>query len=210
MAAKRKAEPNSNRITRFLHVIEWLGNALPHPVTLFALFAASVVVFSGILAYFDVAVVDPRPAGAKGRADNGLIEVVSLMNAEGLRMIVLNLVRNFVEFAPLGTVLVALLGVGVAERSGWLTAVIRGMVLKAPPKLVTVIIVFAGVLSNTASEMGYVVLVPLAAVVFYSLGRHPLAGLAAAPEVVPLEAAQVFRARNQKFACFANIEVPLA
>jgi aminobenzoyl-glutamate transport protein len=60
-------------------------------------------------------------------------------------MIVLNLVRNFVEFAPLGTVLVALLGVGVAERSGWLTAVIRGVVLQAPPKLVTVIIVFAGV-----------------------------------------------------------------
>ncbi len=186
MAAKRKAEPNSNRITRFLHVVEWLGNALPHPVTLFALFAASVVVFSGILAYFDVAVVDPRPAGAKGRADNGLIEVVSLMNAEGLRMIVLNLVRNFVEFAPLGTVLVALLGVGVAERSGWLTAVIRGMVLKAPPKLVTVIIVFAGVLSNTASEMGYVVLVPLAAVVFYSLGRHPLAGLLQAESIVKI------------------------
>ena len=180
MPENPKAKPSSNRITRFLHVVEWLGNALPHPVTLFALFAAGVVVLSGILGYFDVAVVDPRPEGAKGRADNGLIEVVSLMNAEGLRMIVLNLVRNFVEFAPLGTVLVALLGVGVAQQSGWLTAVIRGMVLKAPPSLVTVIIVFSGVLSNTASEMGYVVLVPLAAVVFYSLGRHPLAGLAAA------------------------------
>jgi aminobenzoyl-glutamate transport protein len=167
-------------MTRFLHVVEWLGNALPHPVTLFAMFAAGVVVLSGILGYFEVAVVDPRPEGAKGRADNGMIEVVSLLNADGLRMIVLNLVRNFVEFAPLGTVLVALLGVGVAERSGWLTALIRGMVLNAPPSLVTVIIVFSGVLSNTASEMGYVVLVPLAAVVFYSLGRHPLAGLAAA------------------------------
>lgn len=172
--------PDDSRITRFLHVVEWLGNALPHPVTLFALCAVGVVVLSGILGFFDVAVIDPRPAGAKGRAENGLIEVVSLMNADGLRMIVLNLVRNFVEFAPLGTVLVALLGVGVAERSGWLTAVIRGMVLNAHPKLVTVIIVLAGVLSNTASEMGYVVLVPLAAVVFYSLGRHPLAGLAAA------------------------------
>ena len=174
-----QAESRS-RITRFLKVVEWLGNALPHPVTLFALFAGGVVVLSGILSYFDVAVIDPRPAGAKGRADNGMIEVVSLMNADGLRLIVLNLVNNFVTFAPLGTVLVALLGVGVAERSGWLTAVIRGMVLKAPPSLVTVIIVLAGVLSNTASEMGYVVLVPLAAVVFYSLGRHPLAGLAAA------------------------------
>lgn len=157
-----------------------MGNALPHPVTLFALFAAGVVLLSGVLSYFEVAVIDPRPEGAKGRADNGMIEVVSLLNAEGLRLIVLNLVKNFVEFAPLGTVLVAMLGVGVAERSGWLTAVIRGMVLNASPRLVTVIIVFAGVLSNTASEMGYVVLVPLAAIVFYSLGRHPLAGLAAA------------------------------
>ena len=180
MSKKPAAQPNETRITRFLHVVEWLGNALPHPVTLFALFAAGVVVLSGILGYFELSVVDPRPEGARGRADNGLIEVVSLMNAEGLRMIIMNLVRNFVEFAPLGTVLVALLGVGVAERSGWLTAVIRGMVINAPPSLVTVIIVLAGVLSNTASEMGYVVLVPLAAVVFYSLGRHPLAGLAAA------------------------------
>jgi aminobenzoyl-glutamate transport protein len=180
MTDKPVATARESRITRFLHVVEWLGNALPHPVTLFALFAAGVVVLSGILGFFEVSVIDPRPEGAKGRADNGLIEVVSLLNAEGLRMIILNLVRNFVEFAPLGTVLVALLGVGVAEQSGWLTALIRGMVLNAPPSLVTVIVVFSGVLSNTASEMGYVVLVPLAAVVFYSLGRHPLAGLAAA------------------------------
>ena len=180
MPPRPVARPDKNRMTRFLHVVEWLGNALPHPVTLFALFSVGVVLLSGILGYFDVAVVDPRPEGAKGRAENGMIAVVSLMNADGLRMIVLNLVRNFVEFAPLGTVLVALLGVGVAERSGWLTALIRGMVLNAPPSLVTVIIVFSGILSNTASEMGYVVLVPLAAVVFYSLGRHPLAGLAAA------------------------------
>ena len=145
MPPRPLARPDQNRMTRFLHVVEWLGNALPHPVTLFAMFAAGVVVLSGILGYFEVAVVDPRPEGAKGRADNGMIEVVSLLNADGLRMIVLNLVRNFVEFAPLGTVLVALLGVGVAERSGWLTALIRGMVLNAPPSLVTVIIVFSGI-----------------------------------------------------------------
>ena len=81
---KTKDQPNGSRITRFLHVVEWLGNALPHPVTLFALFALGVVVLSGILGYFDVSVIDPRPEGAKGRADNGLIEVVSLMNADGL------------------------------------------------------------------------------------------------------------------------------
>ena len=149
-ARPQQAPERRNAFTRFLDIVEWLGNFLPHPVTLFALFAAAVVVLSGVLGYFDVAVVDPRPEGARGRAPNGMIEVVSLLNAEGLRRILLNLVRNFVEFAPLGTVLVALLGVGVAERSGWLTAVIRGMVLRAPPSLVTVIIVFAGVVSNTA------------------------------------------------------------
>lgn len=169
----------SNRMTRFLRVVEALGNALPHPVTLFALFAIGVILLSGVLGWLDVSVPDPRPVGATGRADNGQIEVISLMNADGVRLIVLNLVTNFTGFVPLGTVLVALLGVGVAERSGLLTAVIRSIVLKASPRTVTVAIVFAGVLSNTASEMGYVVLVPLAAIVYMSLGRHPLAGLAA-------------------------------
>ena len=168
------------RIARFLRVVEWLGNALPHPVTLFALFAFSVVLLSGALGMIGLAVEDPRPEGAAGRAADGMIRVVSLMNAAGLRLIVQNLVTNFTSFVPLGTVLVAMLGVGVAERSGLLTAVIRAMVLKAKARTVTVTIVLAGVLSNTASEMGYVVLVPLAAMVFYSLGRHPLAGLAAA------------------------------
>ena len=176
-----RRDPGSDgRITRLLHVVEWLGNALPHPVTLFALFSIAIVLVSGLLGALDVAVADPRPEGARGRAPNGMIEVVSLMSADGFRRIVLNLVRNFTSFAPLGTVLVALLGVGVAERSGLLSALIRAMVLNARPQVVTVVIVFAGVISNTASEMGYVVLVPLAAVVFYSLGRHPLAGLAAA------------------------------
>lgn len=166
--------------TRFLDIVEWLGNLLPHPVTLFALFALAVVLLSGLLGALDVSVPDPRPEGAAGRAADGMIRVVSLMNAEGLRMIVQNLVTNFTGFVPLGTVLVALLGVGVAEHSGLLGAAIRAMVLKAEKNVVTVAVVFAGVLSNTASEMGYVVLIPLAAVIFHSFGRHPLAGLAAA------------------------------
>ena len=92
----------------------------------------------------------------------------------------MGLVTNFTSFAPLGTVLVALLGVGVAERSGLLGAAIRAMVFGAPRNLLTAVVVFAAVVSNTASEMGYVVLIPLAAVVFHSVGRNPLAGLAAA------------------------------
>lgn len=198
--------------TRFLDVVEWLGNLLPHPVTLFAMFAGGVVLLSGLAGWLDWSAVDPRPEGASGRAPDGIITSISLLNGAGLRRIVENLVTNFTGFVPLGTVLVALLGVGVAEASGLISAAIRGLVLKAasfrpyvpgksdgsffprvyrqllkvvnflltPKILVTITIVFAGVVSNTASEMGYVVLVPLAAVVFLALGRHPLAGMAAA------------------------------
>lgn len=216
-------QPTEKRtaFTRFLDAVEWLGNLLPHPVTLFALFAFGIVVVSGLAGYFEWSAIDPRPEGARGRAPEGIITAISLMNGDGLRRIVENLVTNFTSFVPLGTVLVALLGVGVAEHSGLISAGIRGLVLKAasfspsylqkenypnlssnflgkailnlvilfqrfanfilaPKILVTVTIVFAAVISNTASEMGYVVLIPLAAVVFYSLGRHPLAGLAAA------------------------------
>jgi aminobenzoyl-glutamate transport protein len=159
--------------TRFLDTVEYLGNLLPHPITLFALFAIAIVIGSGIASYFGVSANDPRPGG-------GVIEVVNLLNAEGLQRIVTGLVTNFTGFTPLGTVLVALLGVGIAERSGMLAAMMRGLVMNAPPRLVTVAVVFAGVISNTAAELGYVVLVPLAAMIFHSLGRHPLAGLAAA------------------------------
>jgi len=200
-------EESRGWFTRFLDLVEWLGNLLPHPVTLFAIFAASVVLLSGVAEWLEWSAQDPRPPGAPGRAADGIIEPISLLNGEGLRQIVENLVSNFTSFAPLGVVLVALLGVGVAEKSGLIGACIRGLVLKAasfrpghiakgsglrglwagitrfirqPKSLVTITICFAAVISNTASEMGYVVLVPLAAVIFHSMGRHPLAGLACA------------------------------
>jgi len=164
----------SGPIARFLAIVEWLGNTLPHPVTLFALFAVFAVVLSAALAWIGVSVNDPRP-GNEGE----VFEVQSLLDAEGVRWMFSSLVTNFTGFTPLGTVLVALLGVGVAERSGLLTAAVRAMVLGAPKQRVTIVVVFAGVLSNTASEMGYVVLIPLAMAIFHSLGRHPFAGLAA-------------------------------
>lgn len=171
---------NSGWFNRFLSTVEWLGNLLPHPVTLFAMFATAIVLLSGVLGYMDVSVVDPRPEGAAGRAADGMIRVVSLLNAEGLQRIVTGLVTNFTGFAPLGTVLVAMLGVAVAEHSGMLSTAMRALVMGASKRMVTVTIVFAAIVSNTASELGYVVLIPLAAMIFHSLGRHPLAGLAAA------------------------------
>ena len=166
--------------TRFLDGVEWLGNLLPHPVTLFAYLAVFIVLLSGFFGWIGLAVEDPRPAGSPGVAEDGMIRVVSLLDADGFRRIWTSLVTNFTGFAPLGVVLVAMLGVGVAERSGLLSAAVRAMVLSAPRHVVTVAIVFAGIVSNTASEVGYVVLVPLAGAIFYALGRHPLAGMAAA------------------------------
>lgn len=180
-SSERQASPaNRTAFTRFLDAVEWLGNLLPHPITLFALFAVGVVLLSGVASYFGLAVADPRPLGAAGRDPDGVIEVFNLFSADGLRLIVTSLVKNFTGFAPLGTVLVALLGVGIAEHSGLLSAAVRGLVLQASRRTVTVIVVFAGIMSNTAAELGYVVLIPLAAMIFHSLGRHPLAGLAAA------------------------------
>lgn len=162
-------------IARFLTFVEWLGNLLPHPVTLFALFALGIIVISAITSALGVSVADPRPGN-----EGILITTNSLLAPEGIRWLFQNIVPNFSGFTPLGTVLVALLGVGVAERSGLLTAIIRGAILWAPPQFVTLVVVFAAVVSNTASEMGYVVIIPLAMAIFHALGRHPLAGMAAA------------------------------
>ncbi|MCC5931268.1 MAG: AbgT family transporter [Cyclobacteriaceae bacterium] len=159
-------------INRFLSIVEKIGNLLPHPATLFAGFAIFVVFLSGFLSLFNLTVQHP------GTGEN--IEVVNLISAHGLHLILTKMITNFTNFAPLGTVLVALLGIGIAEGSGLIGAALRLVVLKSPPKLLTLVLVFSGVLSNTASEVGYVLLVPLAAMIFLAAGRHPLAGLAAA------------------------------
>jgi aminobenzoyl-glutamate transport protein len=166
------SQTKRSKIDKFLNVVEKIGNLLPHPATLFAGFALLVVIMSGIVSLFDLSVTHP------GTGEQ--IEPVNLISAHGLHLILTKMIVNFTSFAPLGTVLVSLLGIGIAEGSGLIGAVLRMIVLKSPKKLLTVVIVFAGVISNTASEVGYVLLVPLAAVIFLAAGRHPFAGLAAA------------------------------
>ncbi len=158
---------------RFLNMIEKTGNRLPHPVTLFAGLALLVVIISGIVSYFGVSVEHP------GNADE-IIEVKSLLNGEGIKYIFTEMTNNFVTFAPLGVVLVTMLGIGLAEGTGLISAVLRGFVLSIPKRMITFGLVFAGVMSSVASDAGYVVLPPLGAVIFAAIGRHPLAGLAAA------------------------------
>ncbi len=168
-----EAPAAKRRLTdRFLDLVERVGNALPDPTSLFALSALAVIVLSGIAAQFDLSVAHPTTGE--------IIHPVSLLSVEGLHRILTQLVTNFTSFAPLGTVLVALIGIGVAEVSGLIGAVMRLLVLKSPRALLTPVVVFCGVLSNAASEVGYVLLVPLAALIFKAAGRHPVLGLAAA------------------------------
>ncbi len=174
MSNDAQANQNSGagRFERFLAIVEKGGNALPHPATLFALFALGVVILSGIAAQFDLEVQHP--------STKEMIKPVSLMTVAGITRMIEEMVTNFTGFAPLGVVLVAMLGIGVAESSGLVGSALRLLVVSAPKRLLTFVIVFAGVLSNTASEVGYVLLVPLGAIIFLAAGRHPLAGLAAA------------------------------
>lgn len=163
----RKRRP----LQRFLTSIEVIGNKLPHPATLFALLAVLVVLLSWLLASLQVTVEDP--------VEGGQIEIFNLLSAEGIQWLFTSAVDNFLGFAPLGVVLVTMLGIGMAEQTGLIGALLRGFILSVPRSLVTMGIVFAGVMSSVASDAGYVVIPPLAAILFVAMGRHPLAGIAA-------------------------------
>jgi aminobenzoyl-glutamate transport protein len=167
-----EAPASDSFVNRFLGFIEKAGNILPHPSTLFVILAVLVLVLSAIAAGLGVSVEHP---GTKE-----VVRAVSLLNVAGLHRILTSLVTNFTGFAPLGVVLVAMLGIAVAEGSGLISAALRAIVLSAPRRLLTVVVVFAGVMSHIASDVGYVVVIPLGAMIFLAVGRHPLAGLAAA------------------------------
>ncbi len=159
-------------VLRSLDAVERAGNRLPQPVTLFAMLVGLVIIASVVAAAFGVSAVHPG-TGQEIRA-------VSLLEGAQLQRIFTQMVKTFTDFPPLGLVLVVMLGIGVAERSGLISASLRAFVGSIPPKLITVSVVTAGMLSSIAVDAGYVVLIPLGAVIFYGLGRHPLAGLAAA------------------------------
>jgi aminobenzoyl-glutamate transport protein len=156
---------------RILNAVERAGNVFPNPAILFVILAAVVVVASAIVSTANITVTHP--------ATGETIKSVNLLSVDGLHRILTSMVTNFTGFAPLGTVLVALLGIAVAEASGLISAVLRLLVLSSPKKLLTAVVVFAGVMSHTASDIGYVLLIPLSAMIFLAVGRNPLVGLGA-------------------------------
>ncbi|MEE4291918.1 MAG: AbgT family transporter [Cycloclasticus sp.] len=158
-------------IQRGLLRIEAWGNKLPHPTMLFIYLCGLVIGLSWLGHYLGLMAVNP--------VNGEQVNVVSLVNVTGLHLILGKMVSNFMSFAPVGPVLVVMLGLGIAERSGLIQTALRLLVIQAPDKFLTFIVVFAGVMSSIAVDSGYVVMIPMAGLIFLAAGRHPLAGIAA-------------------------------
>src|SRR5262249_39212714 len=172
--------PQKTTLQKLLDVVERVGNKVPHPAVLFFLLIALVVVLSHVFYLLGTSVSHQRINPQTHQTEAVTTAVASLLSADGIRFIFTSVVPNFINFGPVGMIMVAMIGIGLAERSGLIQALIRKIVIVAPGKAMTAIIVTLGVLSSIASDAGYLVLIPLGAAAFRSLGRHPLAGLAAA------------------------------
>lgn len=157
---------------RFLDVIERAGNRLPDPVTLFLVLVLLVMVVSWLAALLGAAVVHPGTGQT--------IEAVNLFSAENVRRLFVEMPQTFAAFPPLGMVLLVMIGIGVADKTGLIATALKAFVSNVPGSLLTASVIFAGLMSSLAVDAGYVVVIPLGAVLFHGAGRHPIAGLAAA------------------------------
>lgn len=156
---------------RFLDVIERVGNKLPDPFMLFVGLAVIIIILSFIASSLGASVTHP------GTGEE--MPINNLLSGSGLEFMLTSMLENFTGFAPLGLVLSMMLGIGLAEKVGLLDYAIRKTILKSPPFLLTYTVVFVGIMGNLASDAATVIIPPLGALVFYKVGRHPLAGLAA-------------------------------
>ena len=159
-------------LQRILHKVEVWGNKLPDPAALFILLLAIVWVLSWALSGIDFNVIDPRSGQA--------LFINNQLSGSAMTQFFSVMVTNFSHFHPVGVVLVAMLGIGVAEYSGFINAGLRALMAVTAKWLLTPMVVMVGIVSHTAVDAGYVLVIPLGGVIFYAAGRHPLAGIAAA------------------------------
>jgi aminobenzoyl-glutamate transport protein len=159
-------------LDRALNAIERVGNRLPDPAALFLILLIAVWVVSALLAGMTFTEIDPRTKAP--------IEVRNLLSGPAVATFLSTMVTTFTSFHPLGVVLVALLGVGVAEHTGFINAGLKAMLNVTSAKLLTPMLILVAVVSHTAADAGYVLVIPLGGVIFYAAGRHPIAGIAAA------------------------------
>ena len=165
--AKQSAAPGG-----FLGTVERVGNKLPDPAVLFIALLFIVWVLSWLLSYVTFNVVDPRSSEA--------LVINNLLSGSALTEFMSVMVTNFSHFHPVGVVLVAMLGIGVAEATGFINTGLRALLNVTSDRFLTPMVIMVGIASHTAADAGYVLVIPLGGVIFYAAGRHPLAGIAAA------------------------------
>ena len=163
---------------RFLDGVEKVGNMVPHPVVIFLILIAIVMVLSVVLSAFGTSVTFERINPETHEIEQASTTIRSLLNADGIRFMYLSLVPNFMAFTAVGLMIAAMIGAGVAEESGLVTALIHKLVEVSPHWALTYILTFVGILSSVAADAGYLVLIPLAGIGYLAAGRHPLAGIA--------------------------------
>ncbi len=169
---KSKKAQGAGSLDRFLNWIENAGNKLPDPAVLFLILMIAVWVLSALLAPVAFSELDPRTGEP--------IRVQNQLTGTALAAFLAGMVKTFTGFHPLGVVLVALLGVGVAEHTGFINAGLKWLLGFTPAMLLTPMLILVSIVSHTAADAGYVLVIPLGGVIFYAAGRHPLAGIAAA------------------------------
>ncbi|MCH7536847.1 MAG: AbgT family transporter [Proteobacteria bacterium] len=156
----------------FLGTVERVGNKLPDPAVLFIALLFFVWILSWLLSYMTFDVIDPRSGEA--------LVIMNLLSGSAITEFLSVMVTNFSHFHPVGVVLVAMLGIGVAEHTGFINSALRALLNVTADRLLTPMVIVVGIVSHTAADAGYVLVIPLGGVIFYAAGRHPLAGIAAA------------------------------
>jgi aminobenzoyl-glutamate transport protein len=185
-AVKRSAREPTARPPRgagsgVLDRIERAGNRLPDPAFLFLLALVMTWIASAILAPVEFTDIDPRTLVQQaGGGAPAPIRVKNQLSGAALAVFLSRMVKNFTEFPPLGVVLVALLGVGVAEHTGLVGAGLRGLLGVTPARLLTPVVLLVSIVSHAGGDTGYVVVIPLAGAIYAAAGRHPLVGITAA------------------------------
>ena len=164
---------------KMLDLVEKAGNKVPHPAIIFLFLMVVVLVLSHILHLAGTSVTQQMIDPLTDQVQTSTVKARSLLTTEGIRFIYTSVIPNFMGFTAVGLIIVAMIGVGVAESSGLIKALIRKLVAVSPSWAIAYILVLVGILSSIAADAGYLVLIPLAGSAFLSVGRHPLAGLAA-------------------------------
>ena len=164
--ANEQAKDKPSLLNRWLNGIEKVGNKLPHPISIFAILVLFVIVLSAVCEMAGVSATGELVNRSKGVVETQTVQAVSLLNGEGLVYMLTHAITNFTGFAPLGVVLVAMFGIGLLEDSGLIGGALKSAVEVTPAKLITPMIVFLGVMSNLADAVGYIVLIPIAALMF--------------------------------------------